>query len=129
MGGEMLDETMTAPATLSPAVTFAYRHYGVTTETAPEFNSLIALAPRASVDEGSAAVTLATPGSRVGMNLRGGLGFDSAREARQWRAGGTLVWAPMPATRFTLGYDESSEIAIGLLGRSRRGWMSIHVDL
>jgi len=46
--GEMLDEALISPATLSPATTLAYRHYGVSTRTTPGFAAHIGIVPRAA---------------------------------------------------------------------------------
>jgi len=127
--GEMLDEALVAPATRTPAVTLAYRHYDVSTWTTPEFAAVIGLVPRASVDEASAATTVASPGGHLGLELRAGLARDSARGARSWRGGGSLIWAPTPTTRFTLGYEGATEVASGLVGQSHAGRLSFHVDL
>ena len=127
--GEMLDEKLMAPATMSSALTLAYRHYDVSTRTTPEFNALIGLAPRGSVDEASIAATLASPRGNLGIELRGGLARDSARRAQMWRAGGVLMWVPKQMTRFALGYEEATEVATGLVGQRRLGWLSFHVDL
>ena len=126
--GEMLDEALIAPTTLSSAMTVAYRHYDMSTRTTPEFASVIGLVPRGSVDEASAALTVASPGGNLGLELRTGLAHDSAREARAWRTGGSLVWAPTPWTRFALGYEGATEVASGLVGQRREGWLSFHVD-
>jgi hypothetical protein len=129
MRGEMLDEAMIAPTTLASALTLAYRHYDVSTRSTPGFAALIGLAPRASADEVSVHATAASPGGHVGVALGTGTTYDAARGARGWSAGGALVWAPLPATRIALAYDEASEIATGLLGRRRTGSLSFHVDL
>ena len=120
---------MVAPTTLASAMTLAYRHYGLSTQTTPDFDALIGLAPRGSVNEGSVATTLASPQGRLGLELRAGLAHDSARRARAWRAGGALIWAPTPATRWSLGYEGATEVTSGLIGRRRTGWFSVHVDL
>ncbi len=127
--GEMLDESLIEPTSLSSALTLAYRHYGVSSQTTPEFAELIGLAPRGSVDEGSVATTVVSPRGNLGLELRAGLARDSARQARIWRAGGGVIWAPMPATRFALRYEEANEVATGLVGQRRTGWLSFHVDL
>jgi hypothetical protein len=127
--GEMLDEALIAPTTLASAATLAYRHYDVSAQTTPEFAARIGLAPRASVDEVSAATTMASPSGHVGLELRAGLAHDAERAAQVWRGAGALVWAPMPATRFELGYEKATEIASGLVGQRRAGWVSFHVDL
>ena len=127
--GEMLDEALISPATLSSATTLAYRRYDLSTRTTPEFASLIGLAPRGLVDEASIATTVASPRGHLGLELRAGLARDSARPARTWRAGGTVVWAPRPAARFALGYEGATELASGLVGRRRAGWLAFHADL
>ena len=125
--GEMLDDALIAPTALSSAITLAFRHYDVTTDTTPEFGAVIGLVPRGSVDEGSVAMTVAAR-SNLGLELRTGLAHDSEREARSWRAGGSLIWAPTPTTRFALGYEGANEVASGLVGQRRAGWLSFHVD-
>jgi tetratricopeptide (TPR) repeat protein len=127
--GEMLDEALIAPMSLHSAVTLAYRHYGVWTQTTPEFATLVDLAPRGSVDEASVATTLASVGGRLGLELRAGLAHDSARRAREWRAGGSFIWSPFTAARLALGYEEANELATGLAGQRRTGRLSFHVDL
>jgi tetratricopeptide (TPR) repeat protein len=127
--GEMLDEALMAGSTLSSAMTLAYRHYDVATSTTPEFSNVIGLAPRGSVDEASVASTLAAPGGGLGLELRAGLARDSARQARDWRIGGALIWAPNPTTRLTLGFEDATEIVTGLVGQRREGRLSFHVDL
>jgi hypothetical protein len=129
VSGEMLDESLIAPTTLSSAMTVAYRHYDVSSRTTPEFATIIGLVPRAIVDEASITTTLAAPGGRLGIELRAGLARDFAREDRMWRAGGSLIWAPTRATRFALGYEGANEVASGLVGRSSAGRVSFHADL
>jgi len=127
--GEMLDDALIAPTTLSSAVTLAYRNYDVSTQTTPEFAAVIGLVPRAKVNEGSIAATVASPRGNLGLGLRAGLARDSIRKARTWRAGGSLIWAPTPAARFSFGYEGATEITSGLVGQRRGGWLSFHVDL
>ncbi|HYQ88248.1 MAG TPA: hypothetical protein VEU09_01315 [Candidatus Binatia bacterium] len=127
--GEMLDEAMVAPTTLVSAMTLAYRHYDLSTQTTPDFDALIGLAPRGSVNEGSVATTVASPQGRLGLEVRAGLSRDSVRRARAWRAGGALVWAPTRATRVELGYEGATEVTSGLMGQRRTGWLSVHADL
>ena len=127
--GEMLDEALVAPSARSSAVTLAYRHYEVTTRATPEFSALFGIAPRGSVDEVSMITTLVSLPANVRLDLRGGLARDAAVRANEWRAGGSVVWALTPSTRFSLGYDEATNVASGLPGRRRAGGMSLHVDL
>lgn len=126
--GEMLDEALVAPSARSSSVTLAFRHYEVTTRSTPEFSALFGIAPRGSVDEASLLTTLVSLRRNVRLDVRGGLARDAAVEAHEWRAGGTVVWAPTSSTRFSLGYDEATNLAAGLPGRRRAGGMSLHVD-
>ena len=65
----------------------------------------------------------------MGLELRAGLARDSARQARMWRAGGALIFAPKAAIRCELGYEGATEFVTGLSGRRRKVWVSFHVDL
>ena len=129
MSGEMLDEALIARTALSSAMTLAYRHYDVSTRTTPEFAAVIGLVPRGSVDEASVVTTVASARGHLGLELRAGLASDSARPDRASRAGGSLIWAPTPATRFALGYEGATEVASGLVGQRSTSWWSFHVDL
>ncbi|MGH9868509.1 MAG: tetratricopeptide repeat protein [Candidatus Polarisedimenticolia bacterium] len=126
--GEMLDEALVAPRALSSAVTLGYRHYAVSARSTPEFDALIALEPRNAVDEASATAAIASPRGRVGLELRGGLARDTEREARMWRAGGSLIWAPRASIRFELSYEEASDTVTGIVGQRHVGSFSCHVD-
>ena len=127
--GEMLDDALIAPSALPTAIVVGYRRYEVSTRTSPGFADVIDLAPRGSVDEISTTVSLSSRGGRFGLELRGGLGRDTERDARLTRAGGSLAWAPLPTLRFAVGYDAASDLATGLTGRRHTGSFSIHVDL
>ena len=127
--GEMLDEALIAPTSLSSALTVAYRHYEVSSETPSAFGALIALAPRGSVDEVSLAASLAAPQRDLGLELNAGLSRDAVRAAQDWRAGGAMIWALSSRARLALRYDEVTEVAIGLSGQRRAGGLSLHVDL
>lgn len=127
--GEMLDESLVGRTTVSSALTAAYRHYDASARATPGFAALVALVPEDRVDEASLAGSLASPGGRLGVELRAGLARDSARPARAWRAGGAFLWAPLATVRLALGYEEATEISTGLVGRRREGWVSLHVHL
>lgn len=127
--GEMLDEALIEPVTMTSSITVAYRHYGVSTETTPEFASLIGLAPRGSVDEASTAMMFASPSGRLGLALSAGVGRDTARDARLRRAGASLNWAPTSAFRLTLGYETATDLVTGLAGERHAGRLSFHADL
>jgi hypothetical protein len=125
----MLDEALTSPVTLAPAVTLGYRRYESFSDSSAGFATVIGLAPRTTVDEISAALSAASPQGSFGFDLRTGLGYDAARDTRLWRAGAELTWAPTPAVRLGLGYGGATEVASGLVGRRDAGWLRIHVDL
>jgi tetratricopeptide (TPR) repeat protein len=127
--GEMLDEALIAPTATSPALTLSYRHYDVSTSATPDFAERIAIAPRARVDEVSIATTVASPRRDLGLELRGALARDAARDALVWNPGATLVWAPRASARLRLGFDQATETAAGLTGRRREARVSLHVDL
>lgn len=127
--GEILDDALINPVAISTAIVAGYRHYDVSTTTTPDFASVIDLAPRGAVDELSSTLSFASPGGRFGLEMRGGIGRDTERDARLTRAGGSLVWAPAAAVRFQIGYDTASDLATGLTGRRHTGSFSIHVDL
>jgi len=126
--GEMLDDTLTGPASRPAAITVGYRRYEVSTDTTPEFASILSLLPRGSVDEIATTMTAVSPRGRLGMALSAGLGRDTARQARMWRAQGALSWSPAELIRLELGYEEATEFASGLVGRRHTGWLSCHVD-
>ena len=126
--GEMLNDALTAPAPRSPAVTLGYRHYEIATDTTPEFAAILGLVPRGSVDEISTALSVASPQGRVGMEVRGGVGRDRARQAHMWRAEGALIWAPARSVRFELGYEQATDFTTGLVGERHAARLSCHVD-
>ena len=126
--GELLDDALVSPAVHPAMVMLGYRHYDVTTDTEPGFATVIDLAPRGVVDEISTTIGLFTPRGRFGVELRGGLGRDTERDARLSRIGGSFVWTPASAVRLALGYDEASDLATGLTGRRSAGTFSLHVD-
>lgn len=126
--GEMLDETLVAPAALSSGITLGYRHYDVSARPTPEFTALIGLEPRNSVDEASTTATIASPQGHLGLELRAGLARDTERRARMWRTGGSLIWAPRASIRFALGYEEATDVVTGIIGQRHIGSFSCHVD-
>src|SRR5262249_1290670 len=82
--GEMLGEALIAPTSLASAMTLAYRHYEVATQTTPEFATVIGLSPRARVEEVSVNSIMASPRGHTGLELRAGLALDSARRTQGW---------------------------------------------
>lgn len=127
--GEMLDESLTASAPPAAAVTLGYRHYAVTARSSPGFAQVVSLVPRASVDEVGLTTGVLSPRRDLWLGARGALAWDSARAARDWRAGGTLAWSPVRSTRLSFSYDTATDITSAIAGRQSQGWVSLHVDL
>jgi len=124
--GEMLDAQMLAPRGLASATVISYRHYEMMSDD--PFGSRLVLVERASLDEVSGVIRQVV-GDKLGAELRGGIGYDGARESRQWRAGASLMVAATRASRLTLDYDVASESGTGLTGRRHFASAVLHVDL
>jgi tetratricopeptide (TPR) repeat protein len=126
--GEILDDSMLWPSSLMAAAVLSYRHYELTSDD--PFGSRLVLVERSSLDEVSGVIR-ETFGKRgtLGIELRGGAGYDWERDVRQWRAGGSLLFAATSNSRLTLAYDAASETGTGLTGQRHTGWFVLHVDL
>jgi hypothetical protein len=127
--GEILDDAFIAPSSLPTAITASYRHYQAYAENSTAFATIVALPDRVAIDEASGRVSLVSPNRALGMELRGGVGRDSAHDAWLWRAGGAVLWAPTSAIRFALRYDHATQLIPGYAGSREEGWISCHVDL
>jgi tetratricopeptide (TPR) repeat protein len=127
--GEILDRDMRRGTYLSDALVLGYRHYEAIPDTSEGFRQRLSLA-RARIDELSftARKVLTTRGI-LGVEGRGGAGWDSARDAFMWRAGAGLELAATPSSRLSLSYDFANESATGLQGRRQTGWVTFHVDI
>ena len=121
MRGEFVDERMIRRTYLNDAGVISYRHYQLFTDSEPAFQSRIALAPRASIDNLSMAIRKVLAGGRVGIDLRGGGGYDNERNRTLSQAGLSLLIAPTWSSRIALSYDLSRETATGLSGTLHRG--------
>ena len=88
------------------------------------------LAERSAIDELSAVgrQVLGVRGG-VALEVRGGAGYDRARDVVQWRAGGSLLVAATAASRLTFAFDSASERATDLVGRRHTGMVTFHVNL
>jgi tetratricopeptide (TPR) repeat protein len=125
--GETLDERMVRRTYLSDAGIFAYRHYELFTDMTNDFR--IALAPRASIDNGTLIIRKALPGGWFGFDVHAGFGYDNARHRVLSQAGGALVLAASWSSRVLLTYDMAHETATGVPGTLHIGWLSYHADL
>jgi hypothetical protein len=124
---EALDERLVRRVYLTDSGVLAYRHYELVTDAQPDFR--IALAPRASIDNGTLIVRKALAHGRIGLDLHGGGGYDHIREHALAQAGGAFVWAASWRTRLTASYDLAYETATGLPGTLQIAWLTFHADI
>jgi tetratricopeptide (TPR) repeat protein len=127
--GEFVDERMIRRSYLNDAGILSYRHYQLFTDADPTFQARVALAPRASIDNLSMVIRKVLARGRVGIDLRGGGGYDNERHRTLSQAGLSLLIAPTWSRRIALSYDMSHETATGLSGTLHTGWVTYHADL
>ncbi len=129
--GEIFDDSMLWPTSFASALVLSYRHYELSSDD--PFGARMILVERSRSEEVSALLRH-VPGSgdqpgAVGLELRGGIGFDSARDIALWRAGAGLLLSTSPRSRFSASYDFAEESGNGLTGQRHSGWVTLHVDL
>jgi len=124
---EALDERMVRRTYLNDAGVLAYRHYELVTDASPDFR--IALAPRASIDNGTLIIRKALAGGRIGFDIHGGGGYDHLRDHVLVQGGGAFVLAASWSTRLIASYDLARETATGLPGTLHIGWLTFHADI
>jgi tetratricopeptide (TPR) repeat protein len=129
MRGEAMDERLVRRNYLSDAGIMSYRHYQLFSASHWTFNDRIELAPRAAIHIGGLNIRKAFARSRAGIDLRGGLGYDTSRERVISQGGVSLMVAPSWSSRIALTYDVSRETATGLTGVLQTGWLTYHADL
>ncbi len=127
--GQILDDNLQRPAVASDAAVVSYRHYEVIDRADEMFGALLALAPRASVEELSATVRKVLAGGRLVLEGRGGIGHEWQDGRRIEHGGGSLWIAPGPSSRLALSFDLAKESVELFRGVRRAGWVSYHVDL
>jgi len=127
--GEFVDERMLRRTYLNDAGILSYRHYQLFTDSEPSFQARVALAPRASIDNLSMVIRKVLARGRVGIDVRGGGGYDNERGRTLSQAGLSLLIAPTWSSRIALSYDMSHETATGLSGTLHTGWVTYHADL
>ena len=117
--GEILDRDMRRGTYLSDALVLGYRHYEAIPDMSEGFRQRLSLA-RARIDEVSftARKVLTTRGI-LGVEGRGGAGWDSARDAFMWRAGAGLELAATQSSRLSLSYDFANESVVV--------WYALHI--
>jgi hypothetical protein len=111
---------------LTDAGVLAYRHYDLWTHSDPDFR--IALAPRASIDNGTMIIRKALADGRIGIDLHGGGGYDHIQHHTLYQLGAALVLAASWRIRLTASYDQWHETATGLPGLLQIGWLTFHAD-
>jgi len=124
---EALDERLVRRVYLNDAGVLAYRHYDLWTDAQPDFR--IALAPRASIDNGTLSVRKALAHGRIGIDLHGGGGYDHIQDHTLFQIGGAFVLAMSWSTRLQASYDLAHETATGLPGNLQIGWLTFHADI
>ncbi len=127
--GEFVDERLIRRSYLNDAGILSYRHYQLFTDSDPAFDTRIALARRASIDNLSIVIRKVLANGHVGIDLRGGGGYDNERRRTLMQAGVSFLIAPTWSSRVSLSYDMSRETATGLSGTLHTGWVTYHVDL
>ena len=126
--GEALDEKMVRRSYLSDAGILSYRHYELFGSSSPEFASRIVLAQREAIHNGSLVVRKALADGRAGLEVRGGLGYDTARNVSLYNLGASAVAAPFWSSRVLVSYDMAKETATGFTGTRHTGSVTYHGD-
>jgi hypothetical protein len=126
--GEVLDERLDRGVYLQDALVLGFRHYDAYV-SAKQFMNRIDLAPRVSLDMAIATVRKVMFDGRVGVELRGVLGYDRAREARVEGVGLSAYVASWAGGRFVLLGEVATESAGVVLGRRTWTSLSYHHDL
>jgi tetratricopeptide (TPR) repeat protein len=126
--GEFLEDKMVRRAYLSDAGILSYRHYQLFGNSSPDFASRIVLAPRGAIDSGSMVIRKAFASGRGGLELRGGLGYDSERNVSLYNYGASVIAVPFWSSRVLVSYDRAKETATGFSGTRQAGWVTYHGD-
>ena len=126
--GEFLEERMVRRTYLSNAGILSYRHYQLFGDSSPDFSSRIVLASRAAIDSGSMVIRKTFASGRGGLELRGGLGYDSERNVSLYNFGASAVAVPFWSSRVLVSYDRAKESATGFSGTRHAGWVTYHGD-
>lgn len=129
LDGEILDDDMLRPVHLAGGVVAGFRHFELGSDVPPAFMQRIAMVERASIDQGSLTAREALAHGRLGVELRGVLGWDHSREVAISRVGGSLLATPTRSSRISLSLDLGVESPTGFRGQVRTGWVSYHADL
>jgi tetratricopeptide (TPR) repeat protein len=127
--GAILDDNLLRPAQPADSVVVSYRRRELRSEAEPAFMERISMIARASIDEGSLVARKVMVQNRIGLELRGALGWDHRRDKALSRIGASLLVAPTRSSRISLVVDVGAESVNGFQGQVRTGWVSYHADL
>jgi tetratricopeptide (TPR) repeat protein len=127
--GQILDENLQRQTDVAESVTFSLRHYELFGRSDSEFERRLAILSRSSIDGMSVMTRSALAGGRLGVELRGGLGYERIQRTVLSQGGLTLSLAVNRASRLVASYDIAQETITGLTGRRHSGWVAYHVDL
>lgn len=129
LDGWVLDDNLRWPTQLADSVVVSLRHYELRSDSDPAFMARISMLPRASIEEGSLVARKVTLRSRLGVELRGSLGWDRTRDLAISRVGASVLTAPTRSSRLSLTFDVGAESPHGFRDQVRTGWVSYHADL
>lgn len=129
LAGEVLDDDMIQPAALADGVVAGYRHFELRSDSTPDFLQRMSMVGRASIEEASLTARKVLAGNRLGIELRGILGWDRSRDVAISHLGVSLGAAPTRSSRISLALDLGAESPHGFQGQARSGWVSYHADL
>jgi hypothetical protein len=127
--GQILDDNLLQPTYLADGVVVGYRHFELWSNAQPEFESRMSLVERSSIDQGSLTARKVSAQNRLGVELRGALGWDRARQVALSHVGISLLAAPTRSSRISLGLELGAESPNGFRGQARTGSLSYHADL
>jgi tetratricopeptide (TPR) repeat protein len=126
--GQILNDSLVRRTDVAESVVFSARHYELFGRSDSDFDQRLLLLPRAAVTIGSVMLRTVL-GERLGIELRGGLGFENIRQKLLAQTGGSLSLATSRASRVSASYDFAQETMTGFTGRRHTGWVAYHVDL
>jgi tetratricopeptide (TPR) repeat protein len=127
--GQILDDNLLRSTYAADSAVISYRHYEMFDHSDQMFGALLAISPRASIDEVSATARKVIAHGRIAAEARGGVGHDWIRELAIAHGGASLWLAPSRNSRLSLSFDIAKESTGTFQGERRVGWVTYHVDL
>lgn len=127
--GAILDDRLDDDAFFADALVVGVHHREATTAAEEGFTRRIALGGRVRHSEGSLLLRKVLGDGRLGLEARGAVGRDFARDVTVLRAGGSVHVSVGARSRLTLFYDYGTETGAAVFGRQHLAGLSCHVDL